>query len=77
VRNSRTSFEIYEHINEKRSKSMMSKDGKRESDRASSALKDGKDYYRDYEDNKSVRNSTLMMNDDLVAECYVGFSKLM
>ena len=47
-------------------------------------MKDAKDYYRDYDDNqarpsliKDNRESAQLLTDNLVGECYVGFSKLM
>jgi hypothetical protein len=53
-----------------------------------SFVRDAKDYYRDYDNsskhmpgetsNKTNRESVnALLSDDLVAECYVGFSKLM
>ena len=52
-------------------------------------MRDARDYYRDYDDsgkisiNKGGDNTdnresvNLLIADDLVGECYVGFSKLM
>jgi hypothetical protein len=41
-------------------------------------VQDGKGYYQNYEEERSARDSAaILMNDDLVGECYVGFSKLM
>ncbi len=90
LKDGRISFEIYEHIGG-RSRSVHggSKNGAaanaRRDSHVSSLVKDAKDYYRDYEDGgggggrkSGARDSVqMLMTDDLVGECYVGFSKLM
>jgi hypothetical protein len=40
---------------------------------------DAKDYYREYDNNQgSMHDSSIkIFNDDLVGECYLGFSKLL
>ncbi len=77
--NARISFEVYEHQNIARSKSVMNKGGKRRSTVRSSLVRDAKDYYRDYDDKVGSNHDSvqILTNDDLVGECYVGFSKLM
>jgi hypothetical protein len=72
----RISFEIHEHPGA-RSRSMAQREANRNSHN-SSFVQDGKGYYQNYEEERSARDSVAMlMNDDLVGECYVGFSKLM
>jgi hypothetical protein len=79
----RISFELFE--NNPRSQSVM---GKKKRPNSGSFVRDAKDYYRDYDNsskhmpgetsNKTNRESVnALLSDDLVAECYVGFSKLM
>ena len=56
---------------------MMNRNANRNSN-SSSFVQDGKGYYQNYEDERSGRESIQqLMADDLVAECYLGFSKLM
>lgn len=72
----RISFEIHEHPGA-RSRTMAQREANRNSHN-SSFVQDGKGYYQNYEEERSARDSVAMlMNDDLVGECYVGFSKLM
>jgi hypothetical protein len=61
---------------------MMHKGGAaadRRSSTKSSFVREAKDYYRDYDDNRKSNHDSVQIlnNDDLVGECYVGFSKLM
>ena len=72
----RISFEIHEHP-AARSRSMAQREASRTS-HSSSFVQDGKGYYQNYEEERSARDSmAMLMNDDLVGECYLGFSKLM
>jgi hypothetical protein len=76
----RNSFDLIDYG--ARSKSVMAK---KKRPNSGSFIRDAKDYYRDYDDNsrkfsinkEKNRESAQLLTDDLVGECYVGFSKLM
>lgn len=62
--------------------------GQKKRPNSGSFIRDAKDYYRDYDDssqkgasikqdNTNRESVNLLLTDDLVGECYVGFSKLM
>jgi hypothetical protein len=82
-KNDRISFDLFDK--NPRSQSVL---GLKKRSNSGSFIRDAKDYYRDYEDknnnsskmgeNSHNRDSVnMLLSDDLVGECYVGFSKLM